>query len=1278
MAGSNPVKYSDLVKPDDSIKNLISELTQLKDAYSEAVTTIKQSAADMQGSMKSYSGATSEGRKKTDEAAAAASRLEQAQKELAFSISETGKQVAWLKSQTSDNNSATVSQNKLTATAATSYNKIAAEVKSLLTQYKSLTAVQRDDATVGGAILTQLTSNKVKLAELDAQLKLHVVQVTAVEKAEQRLQYLQSAEGQQLLSLKSQISAVTAEHSKRVAVLTPLQTAEAKLAYAMSDENVQIKLLSTQMAEANAIAKLTAQLKASEANSYNALSAQYSLNKIELNKLSAEQRSAGTAGAILEKQTAEIYAEMIRMQEATGKYSLSVGNYAKTWDGMTYSVTQVVREMPAAAVSLNTFFLAISNNVPMVIDEINKLKAANVELAKSNQSTISISKKIVSALFSWNSALVVILTVFSMFGKQIIAWIGQLGKASGAASELAKVTKNLAKELEEGSDSYGDQVVKLKTLTKAWKELSTEAEKQTWISNQKSDFDELGIAILDVADAENAFVENTDSVIEALKLRAKATAGYELASEKYKEALVKQNEADIKTAEGVKDSDLRRASFTLGSVETSFEYSDIIELAEFYANERVSKLNDEIAAIEEVGDAYFKLASDYEEASKETLNSAGIGLGGKSGGSSKEGSDISDSIYKTAASLQTKYEKSITALQTEELKKRKSQIVQSYDSNVAAMKLQYDKNEEILANANGKYKTLTDEQIAIVKNSQQTINKTIANYNAAYLKDLSDLLIDSQLLDLAKTKETIDLKLAAVKQGTAEELELRQAAIEAERAMALANNSKLPESEQLEASLISASYDKQIASLSTDFDSTAFSQQQALELARFDLVVHTEKDITDFKLQQEKERWLQQIALAESGASDWTQAQIDAAKLAVQAIDKELNSFDLDAFGQQQELELARFEAVKQTEKDITEFKLQQEKDRLTQLIKLAEAGGLGWTQTQIETAKASVVGIERELSELESSMQSFMQSITDRGLGESLLESLGFNDDQIDALSEAADIVIEQFGNILDAEVELAEAAVDAADTRVSAAQDAYDAEVEARANGYASSVATAKAELAAEEAYQAEKLAILEEAERKQAALDTLTQASSLITASAQLWSAFSAIPVVGPALAIAAIATMWGSFAAAKVKANQVTSASDSYGDGGLEFLEGGSHASGNDISLGTTNSKGKNMRAEGGEAMAIINKRSTSKYKRYLPDIINSLNKGIFESRYASAFSANGMDNVLFSPVINNNTDLSKLEKDVRYMRKANSSSTICLQDGTILKINKNVTQRIKKL
>ena len=98
----------------------------------------------------------------------------------------------------------------------------------------------------------------------------------------------------------------------------------------------------------------------------------------------------------------------------------------------------------------------------------------------------------------------------------------------------------------------------------------------------------------------------------------------------------------------------------------------------------------------------------------------------------------------------------------------------------------------------------------------------------------------------------------------------------------------------------------------------------------------------------------------------------------------------------------------------------------------------------------------------------------------------------------------------------------------------------------------------------------------------------------------------------------------------------------------------------------------MRAEGGEAMAIINRKSTRRYRRVLPDIVDSLNRGVFEDKFMRAFDApqSGL------AVINNTTDLTRIEDDVRAIKKQNETRYISLPDGSVLVTHKNVKRIIR--
>lgn len=263
------------------------------------------------------------------------------------------------------------------------------------------------------------------------------------------------------------------------------------------------------------------------------------------------------------------------------------------------------------------------------------------------------------------------------------------------------------------------------------------------------------------------------------------------------------------------------------------------------------------------------------------------------------------------------------------------------------------------------------------------------------------------------------------------------------------------------------------------------------------------------------------------------------------------------------------------------------------------------------------------------------------------LYDILGFKltDEQKEGLDEALGYAIGSLNQFMDAYLRAAEARKAAADAEVERTQSVLEAEIEARNLGYANDVETARKEL--EEAKKNQQKAIEQQrrAQQAQEMIDTATQTSSLITATANIWKSLSGIPIVGTALAIAAIATMWGSFAAAKIMAHQVSgSSTESYGEGTVELLQGGSHQSGNDIDLGRKKD-GTRRRAEGGEYFAVINKRSSRKYGSVIPDVINALNQDTFAEKYMGAY-----DGGMVSVTVNGrNPDLKELTQSVNDIR-----------------------------
>lgn len=136
----------------------------------------------------------------------------------------------------------------------------------------------------------------------------------------------------------------------------------------------------------------------------------------------------------------------------------------RQYNGLHMSVQQIARELPAATMGLNMFFLAISNNLPVLTDEIKRAKAANEELKASGQSTVPVWRQLISSIFSWQTALMVAITVLSMYGKDIVSWVGSLFKSKDALEETRREQERLNKSMADARTSAVKETAGLRVL----------------------------------------------------------------------------------------------------------------------------------------------------------------------------------------------------------------------------------------------------------------------------------------------------------------------------------------------------------------------------------------------------------------------------------------------------------------------------------------------------------------------------------------------------------------------------------------------------------------------------------------------------------------------------------------------------------------------------------------------------------------------------------------------------------------------------------------------
>lgn len=204
----------------------------------------------------------------------------------------------------------------------------------------------------------------------------------------------------------------------------------------------------------------------STAGSYNEMSAAVVQLENRFRNLSEAQRQ-GDQGVGLIKQIKQLKDELKTIDAQMGNYQRNVGNYTSHWNGLNVSVQQMARELPSLAVGWNTFFLAISNNLPIMADEIKRARDEFKALQESGQQGVPVWKQLTKSILNWQTALVVGITLLSVYGKDIMDWVASLFKAKDANKELLSAEQEMALGIKKGMKDVANSTVKLDVLYKA-------------------------------------------------------------------------------------------------------------------------------------------------------------------------------------------------------------------------------------------------------------------------------------------------------------------------------------------------------------------------------------------------------------------------------------------------------------------------------------------------------------------------------------------------------------------------------------------------------------------------------------------------------------------------------------------------------------------------------------------------------------------------------------------------------------------------------------------
>ena len=247
----------------------------------------------------------------------------------------------------------------------------------------------------------------------------------------------------------------------------------------------------------------------------------------------------GSAGKEILEQIQSVDNELQTAQTRLSAYSRTAGT---GFNSLQMSIQQVARELPSLTMGANMFFLAISNNLPILVDNINMARREYQAAIKAGQQATPVWKQLLGGIVSWQTALVVGITLLTVYGKEITAWTKSL---FGARQSLADALETLEEFQESVAKTSSTTLTQLQRMSAEWEKLGDNIQaKEQYLLKNRTAFEHLGVLIGKVTDAENLFNQGKEAFVASVMARARASAAMTLATEKYNEAIRKQLEVD--------------------------------------------------------------------------------------------------------------------------------------------------------------------------------------------------------------------------------------------------------------------------------------------------------------------------------------------------------------------------------------------------------------------------------------------------------------------------------------------------------------------------------------------------------------------------------------------------------------------------------------------------------------------------------------------------------------------------------------------------------------
>ena len=270
-------------------------------------------------------------------------------------------------------------------------------------------------------------------------------------------------------------------------IIRQLKTANAKLAEVNSDISKELAAVNVELGRNNQLNKENAKLASDQTGAYEKASITLNKYRKAWKDLAIVNKENTAEAKALKTQIDQLDASLKRVDAATGQHQRNVGNYGGAIQGIRLQMNQLTREVPSTINNMSSMFLAFSNNLPMMADQIANLRKENELLKASGQKATPVWRALATSFFSFGTALSAGIALLTLYGAEVMNGIKSMLGFTVVTKEQKEALEEHKKMMENIAEEHAKQAISIETLTSVINDenVSLEIKKQAYRELQK-------------------------------------------------------------------------------------------------------------------------------------------------------------------------------------------------------------------------------------------------------------------------------------------------------------------------------------------------------------------------------------------------------------------------------------------------------------------------------------------------------------------------------------------------------------------------------------------------------------------------------------------------------------------------------------------------------------------------------------------------------------------------------------------------------------------------